>query len=401
MKEAYHQDLGGPLQARILHNTQQVWPRDDWATAPLGDLVGASHNFTLQVNKGDSVRFVLAPSDQPDGALLAWMPTLTYTDESAAPATGSVTRIACGRKQPFTDSQGNLWEADRYFHGGKPLQTSLPIEGAQPTAADETLYQAGREGKDFTYTIPVEQGLYTIRLKLAEPVYEWAFERPFNLSINGRQVLDGFDVWHGAKGPRKACERVFNWLVPDAEGHLVLRFRGVSQPGRPLAPALVQAIEVLPAVKPVIRINCGASQPYVDWNSFIWSADTGLGGGQSLTSTLPIAQASPTLYDQRLYQTASTGRELKYELEAPPGLYVAHLKFAELWLSEPGKRPLRIEINGRVARDGWDPSTAAGQVGMAADLRIEDVVPDKQGRITVRVIALGEIGALLQAIELK
>ncbi len=214
-------------------------------------------------------------------------------------------------------------------------------------------------------------------------------------------MLTSFDVWHGAKGPRKACERVFNWLVPDADGHLVLRFTGASQPGRPLAPALVQAIEVLPAVKPVIRIDCGADQPYVDWNSFIWSADPGLGGGQRLTSEAPIAQASPTLYDQRLYQTASTGHELEYVIQAPPGLYAVHLKFAELWLSEPGKRPLRIEVNGRVARDGWDPATAAGQVGMAADLRIEDVVPDKQGRITVRIVALGETGALLQAIEVK
>ncbi len=163
MKEAYHQDLGGPLQARILHNTQQVWPHNGWAMAPLNDLVGASHDFTLAVQKGDKLRFVLAPSDQPDGALLAWMPTLTYTDEPAATAFGSVVRIACGRKQPFTDSLGNLWEADRYFHGGKPLHTEAPIDGAQPTAADEALYQTGREGTDFTYTIPVEQGLYTVR----------------------------------------------------------------------------------------------------------------------------------------------------------------------------------------------------------------------------------------------
>jgi len=43
----------------------------------------------------------------------------------------------------------------------------------------------------------------------------------------------------------------------------------------------------------------------------------------------------------------------------PPGLYTVHLKFAELWLAAVGKRPLHVEVNGRRAREGWDPATEA------------------------------------------
>jgi hypothetical protein len=82
-------------------------------------------------------------------------------------------------------------------------------------------------------------------------------------------------------------------------------------------------------------------------------------------------------------------------------LYTVHLKFAELWLKELGQRPLNIEINGRRVRESWDPASAAGRVGMAADIREEDVAPDKHGHIIINVSATGNNEAILQAIEIE
>jgi len=112
-----------------------------------------------------------------------------------------------------------------------------------------------------------------------------------------------------------------------------------------------------------------------------------------------VAQASPTLHDQRLYQTARSGRELVYAIAVSPGLYTVHLKFAELWQTELGQRPLHLEVNGSRVREHWDPASAAGQAGMAADVRVEDAVPDSGGKIIIRVIAAGEADAILQAVE--
>jgi hypothetical protein len=120
-----------------------------------------------------------------------------------------------------------------------------------------------------------------------------------------------------------------------------------------------------------------------------------------LRSEAPVSQASPTLHDQRLYQTARAGQDLCYAVTVPPGLYTVHLKFAELWLAEVGKRPLHVEVNGRRVREGWDPAAAAGMVGMAADIRVEDVTPDCRGQITIRVAAAGAEDAILQAIEVE
>ena len=113
---------------------------------------------------------------------------------------------------------------------------------------------------------------------------------------------------------------------------------------------MVQAIEIIPEIKPVTRINCGSETDFIDWNSFIWTKDQNLDRSQMLTSTAPVAQASPTPLDQALYQTARTGKSLVYKIEAAPGLYSVHLKFAELWLTELGKRPMDIEINGQSIR---------------------------------------------------
>jgi DUF971 family protein len=281
------------------------------------------------------------------------------------------------------------------------MHTVAPIAGTQPTAADQALYQAGRQGDDFSYAIPVTPGLYSLRLKFAETEHEWSLERPLNLAVNGREVLSNFDVAQAARGARQAHERVLRYLVPDADGHLILRFTAGHEPGRRPAPAMVQAIEVLPELKPTVRLDCGSEKAFVDWNSSVWSPDAPPQGSHALRSDAPVAQASPTLHDQRLYQTGRAGRDLRYAVTVPPGLYTVHLKFAELWLGEPGKRPLNVEINGRRVREAWDPATAAGQVAMAADIRVEDVTPDHHGQIAIRVLAAGAEEAILQAIEVE
>ena len=165
--------------------------------------------------------------------------------------------------------------------------------------------------------------------------------------------------------------------------------------------AMVQAIEVLPELKSAMRIDAGAETAFVDWNSFRWNADAHFQGGHVVRSSMPVSHASPTLYDQTLYQTARSGQVFSYRLPVPPGLYVVHLKFAELWLKEAGQRPLNIDINGRPVRQSWDPAKAAGSVGMAADIREEDIAPGKDGYIAIRLSAAGNNEAILQGIEIE
>jgi len=384
-----------------VHNNKRVWPQADWGVAPVGDLLGLTHNVIVPVAAGDTIRFVLDKGKTPEHDTLAWMPRITYAGGGSPIENQEPIRILCGCSGAYTDKTGNVWSADKFFVGGEAMTTDAKIDGALPTLDDQALYQHGRQGKDFSYVIPVQPGLYTVRLKFAEPKYEWFFSRPFNLNINGREVLRNSDICQSARSWRKAHEQVFNYLVPDAAGTINLRFSSGWEPTKQTDLAMVQAIEVLPENRATIRVDCGSDAEFVDWDGFIWCADSHFQGGRTIKSRMAVAHASPTLHDQSLYQTARTGKSLSYTFAVPAGLYNVHLKFAELWLKEAGMRPMNIDINGRRFWENWDPSTQAGKIGMSADVRAEDIVPDKDGKITISVSAAGANDAILQGIEIE
>ncbi len=60
-----------------------------------------------------------------------------------------------------------------------------------------------------------------------------------------------------------------------------------------------------------------------------------------------------------------------------------------------------IANSERTVRKSWDPATASGKLGRAAELRLEDVAPDERGQITIRLAAVGEQDAILQGIEIE
>lgn len=364
---------------------------------PVNVLLDAGeHVLALRfVSGGAGSRLDLGVPESDEDDIVAWMPRIVYMNEPMPGRTESVVRILCGAAKSHTDSAGNVWSADRCCRAVRAVRHAFVARGAD----DPSFYRRGRCGREFTYEIPVETGLYAVRLKFAEPTYEALFARPFNVEINGREVLRNFDICQDARGFRKAHDRVFRYVVPNAMGRVVLRFSGGFDPGQRTDQAIVQAIEILPEIKPVARINCGSAVDFIDWNSVVWSRDPDVPDGQAIRSTRPVTQATPTRYDQALYQTARCGRDILYALSLSPGLYDVRLKFAELWLTEVGHRPMDIEINGRPVWQGLDPATAAGECGMAIDLRTANVTPDKDGRIAIRVRAAGRNDAILQGIE--
>jgi AraC-like DNA-binding protein len=62
---------------------------------------------------------------------------------------------------------------------------------------------------------------------------------------------------------------------------------------------------------------------------------------------------------------------------------------------------MHIEIGGRRVWESWDPAAATGRLGMAADVRTDGIVPDKDGRIVIRPTAAGLNDAILQEIEIE
>lgn len=383
-RDWYHMESGGQIRATILLNEQTLIP---WTELRKNDLYGAAFYDTLQLKQGDELRFVLDRSQQsqpvhfdPEAELVSWMPVLTMQADEKQPTCNL--RINCGSDEAAEDAYGNLWQPDQNYTRGEPIQ--IPD-------VKEPLLRTGRSGQRVIYDIPAEDGLYTLRLRFAIAEAQCAGQQVMDILINNVVVKTQFDIAEAAIFTDGVCEQAFWNVMPNCDGSIHLELRATS------GMAQAQAIELAPVVPDIVRINCGSEVPFLDWMGNLWQADAC--ADQSLTSELPVVQASPTLYDQGLYKTARCGNELEYRIPVRDSFYSVHLKFAELWLAAGQTRPMDIYINGNCVRRHWDARTAAGYPNMAADLRFDTISP-VDGFIAIRICAKAEHPAILQAIEL-
>lgn len=143
--------------------------------------------------------------------------TVTVTDlNSSTSASISLTpagsfRINAGGPD-YTDSQGQLWSADKAWIGGSVYSVTSPIVGTTTPA----LYQTERYGT-FQYQLTVPNGDYTVKLKFAELYFTVPAQRLFHVKINGTQVLTNFDVVAAAGRGLKAVDKTFPVTVSDSQ----------------------------------------------------------------------------------------------------------------------------------------------------------------------------------------
>jgi hypothetical protein len=130
------------------------------------------------------------------------------------------------QNSPVTDSDGHLWAADEYFCGG--VQAFRRNIVANPR--EKAIYQGERYG-NFSYHIPLAAGEYRLTLHFAETWFGTPESRQpaldsriFNVFANGVSLLRDYQIVKDAGGPNRSVERVFDRLVPNAQGELLLEF---------------------------------------------------------------------------------------------------------------------------------------------------------------------------------
>lgn len=151
----------------------------------------------------------------------------TYTEPQGGT---SLVRVNSGGGN-YTGAGGVVWSADTGFSGGGTFSSTRTIGGT----SDQTLYRSERYG-NFSYTLPVENGTYTVTLKFAEIYWSNPGQRSFDVSINGQQVLDNFDIV-AAGGAFTAVDRTFE--VTATNGSIQITFTTVTDNAK------VSAIEIV------------------------------------------------------------------------------------------------------------------------------------------------------------
>lgn len=309
------------------------------------------------------------------------------------------TRILVGLSgSNYLDSTGQTWASDRYFTGGNVFsRQSRRIF----RTLDQAIYQTPREG-DFRYDIPLKPGSYELHLYFAEPTYEQPTpesggegERRFNVSLNGRSLLAGFDVASDAGGLNVADEKVFKNVLPANDGFMHLAFSGVR------SSASLNGIEILRGspwgLRP-IRIVCSL-HPVYDRAGQLWGADRFFLGGRLAARWAAIQGRDPELYGSNRWGHFS------YAIPVAEGTYRVTLRVAETNFGPSsavkggdGSRLFAVYCNGVALLRNFDVFKEAGGDNRALERVFSGLRPDAQGKLLLSFVPLKDY-ACVYAIE--
>ncbi|MFN2396930.1 MAG: malectin domain-containing carbohydrate-binding protein, partial [Bacteroidales bacterium] len=151
-----------------------------------GDVEGSENPATITMDKNKTVdaRFVFAGFGKVSSAI-----NFGGSDYEATDGTS------------FTGNQD-----------GNKYSTTSDISGTE----DDQLYQTERFGSNFSIDLPVENGAYQVTLMFAEIYHSSAGNRVFNVSIEGKQVINNLDIYAKA-GKNAAYNETHEVTISDGE----------------------------------------------------------------------------------------------------------------------------------------------------------------------------------------
>jgi hypothetical protein len=163
------------------------------------------------------------------GFLLVCLPAAAQTQQPI--------RVNCGGAN-YTDSNGQVWQADTGFNTGTASANATITTGT----SDPVLYQTNRYNQittPMTYSCAVANGSYRVNLLFAEnsAPQPAVGARIFNVKLNNNLVLQNFDIF-AAVGANAAVVEGFNATVTN--GTMAIEFDKLVQNPK------INAIEILP-----------------------------------------------------------------------------------------------------------------------------------------------------------
>src|SRR5208337_2040475 len=167
------------------------------------------------------------------------------------------------------------------------------------------IFQQSRAG-EFSYDIPLKRGVYELRLYFAETVFGpttfsggGESSRVFDVDMNGKPLLVGFDIYRDAGGDNIAYERVSKDVAPASDGYLHLRFHPSSR-----EKPILTALEIVPGIPGKLHPLRLVAQDnsYTDRAGQVWSPDRYFFHGRLASHRGPVENtADPDLYTAERY----------------------------------------------------------------------------------------------------
>jgi hypothetical protein len=333
-----------------------------------------------------------AQSARSDNALpAAKSGTRPALPEAVPVATDKVVRIRFGpASQPYTDTAGQTWLADRFCTGGSTF--SHPNHEIRGTD-DPALFQEGREGKS-RCRIPVPPGSYQLLFLFADTAGDKVAARQVDLRINDA-LTAALDVVDEAGGDDIGLGKAVTGIHPMQDGTVHLDFTSDG--------AFLNAVEITPSASDrgtTVRMLAG---PVIfhDHDGNTWMPERFFQGGRRTFHPDSLQK----IENSKLFEWARYGH-FHYRIPVVAGQdYKLRLYFAERWFGTanggpggPGSRVFDVYCNGKTLLKDFD--ILQSQNGGAAVMAFDHVKPTAQGALELDFIPVKNY-PLIDAIEIE
>jgi hypothetical protein len=208
----------------------------------------------------------------------------------AAAQTQAPIRIDCGGGS-YTDSKGQVWQADSGYNSGRTAAVSVSVAGT----TDPKLYQSNRyasaNSKPLIYSFPVATGLYHVNLYFAEtnPTMQRVGARVFNVKMEGDVIFPNLDIF-AAAGANTALVKGADVMASD--GQMTIELDSV------VLSAEISAIEITQTIAmPPLRLTFvypDGTPVTGSLNYQIVPTSGAAGAASSLSGSQPLASGQAT-----------------------------------------------------------------------------------------------------------
>lgn len=276
------------------------------------------------------------------------------------------------------DNSGVRWTPDRYFvSGGQWSRDSGFVRGT----SRPFLFTNWRTG-EFGYDLPIAPGHYELRLFFVSP-YRVGDEKlsGFNVALQGKTLLDVYDVSMSANGADVADEQVFRDISPDQDGLVRLWFS--NRVGSPM----LNGLELTPGTPGRLNPIRIITQPtsFIDHKGQRWRADDYYTNGFRSPERRKVSGTE----DPELFGMERFGH-FNYAIPVDRrGRYTVVLHFAEFYYGAQlpggggaGSRVFHVFCNGQTLLRDFDVFKEAGSLRVVSR-SFSNIQPSATGKINL------------------
>jgi hypothetical protein len=306
-------------------------------------------------------------------------PTTTTAKAAATPDQLTELHVMSGYGgSEVIDNSGVRWTPDRYFVGGGQWSRD---SGFVRGTSRPFLFANWRTG-EFGYDMPMAPGSYELRLFFVSPLRVGDEKLSgFNISLNGKPLLEAFDISLSANGADVAEEQVFRDVTPGDDGFVRLWF------SNQVVSPMLSGVELTPGtpgkLKPIRIITQPTS--FVDHNGQRWRADDYYQNGFTSTQRRKVSGTQ----DPELFGAERFGH-FSYAIPVDRrGRYTVVLHFAEFYHGPQlpggggaGSRVFHVFCNGQTLLRSFDIYKEAGSLKVITK-SFPNIEPSAQGKINL------------------